>query len=324
MLFSKGILEDIISRARFDRWLSIFLTYDCNLDCKHCLYKGKKGSMDLETAKEMLKEAKELRYKSVSFSGGEPTTHPKFFDIIEYAAALGFEMDIVTNGVNLKTNDFLRLARIRKLALTISLDSYDQEKNDRLRGKGSYEGALRSWAMTRPSRASFITLVTKENLADIPRTADFIFTKLGADKLTLYRAIPQGGATERETLSKEEDMNFYFNMAYRISQLYREQGKQIFLGLGSHSEEVCSVLDRGVIVFPDGSFGVCCNIPQLSYYRYKKHGDLKHFLETDYRTKLSERIDKATYDGRQKSIRKYGVSFCHDCVSDLKKEKIIQ
>lgn len=324
MLFSKGMVTDMALRTRFDRWLSIILTYTCNLNCRYCLYKGKKGTIDFGMVKDLLKEARKLKYKFVSFSGGEPSLHPNFMEIIEYAAGLGFDVEIVTNGTNLKTKDFSRLGKIRKLRFVVSLDSYDKEKNDSLRGNGSYEGALRMWTMTNPFRTSFITLVTKENLADIPRTADFVFNKLGAGNLTIYRAVPQGGAAERETLKKEEDVNFYVNMVYRLSNLYKEQGKHVFFGLGSCNDETCSVLDKWVMVFPDFSFGVCCNVPQLSYFKYKKSGDLKHFLDNDYRTKLNEKIDKTTYDNRQKNIRKYGVAFCHECIADLRKEKVIQ
>lgn len=324
MLFSKGMVKDIALKTSFDRWLSIVLTHACNLNCKYCLYKGRKGTIGPELVKNLLKEARQLKYKSVSFSGGEPSLHPNFMEIMEYASKLGFKIEIVTNGTNLKTKDLLKLRKIRNLRFVISLDSYDKEKNDSLRGKGSYEAALRMWSMTNLFTTSFITLVTKENLSELPRTADFIFNKLGANNLTIYRAIPQGGALERETLKKEEDVDFYVNMVYRLSYLYREQAKQVFFGLGSCDDETCAVIDKWVMVYPDASFGVCCNIPQLSYYKYKKHGDLKNFLDNDYRTKLNENIDKVTYDSRQKNIRKYGVTFCHECISDLRKEKIIK
>lgn len=324
MLFSKGMVTDMASRAKFDRWLSIILTFKCNLSCKYCLYKGEKGAIGFGLVKNLLKEAKQLKYKAVSFSGGEPSTHPNFMEIIEYANGLGFEVEIVTNGTNLRQKDFARLAKIRKLRFVISLDSYDKEKNDELRGNGAYEAALKMWAVTNPYMASFITLVTKENLLDMPRTADFILNKLGAHNLTLYRAVPQGGAVERETLSREDDVNLYTSMVDRLYMVYREQGKQIFFGLGSCNDETCAALDRWVVVYPDGGFGVCCNIPQLNYYKYKKSGDLKNFLENDYRTKLNERIDKATYENRQRSIKRYGIAFCHDCISDLRKEGIIK
>jgi len=178
MFFSKGMVTDMALSTRFDRWLSIILTFSCNLNCKYCLYKGKKGTIDFDLVKNLLKEARGLKYKFVSFSGGEPSTHPKFMEIIEYASKLGFEIEIVTNGTNLKTKDFLKLSKIRKLRFVISLDSYDKEKNDNLRGKGAYEGALRMWSMTNPYNTSFINLISKDNLLDMPRTADFVFNKL--------------------------------------------------------------------------------------------------------------------------------------------------
>ena len=147
MLFSRGMVTDMALSGRFDRWLSIILTFTCNLSCKNCLYKGRKGTIDFELVKNLLKEARGLKYKFVSFSGGEPSMHPKFMEILEYAASLGFEIEVVTNGTNLKTSDFQRLAKIRKLRFVISLDSYDGDKNDSLRGKGAYEGALRMWTM---------------------------------------------------------------------------------------------------------------------------------------------------------------------------------
>jgi len=81
----------------------IILSYDCNRDCFYCSAKG-------------LKELRSGKIKTVEFgalldwlarqgihmaglSGGEPTLHPKFNELINLASEKGFSLEIATNNL---------------------------------------------------------------------------------------------------------------------------------------------------------------------------------------------------------------------------------
>jgi MoaA/NifB/PqqE/SkfB family radical SAM enzyme len=75
--------------------------YVCNSNCLFCYFHSKRDSCNypIEVVKRQLEIAKNVGVKSVDFSGGEPTIHPEFTDMIKYAKKLGFEnICCITNG----------------------------------------------------------------------------------------------------------------------------------------------------------------------------------------------------------------------------------
>jgi MoaA/NifB/PqqE/SkfB family radical SAM enzyme len=317
-------LNGFALRTMMHRWLSIELTHKCNLNCKYCVYGDRNEEMPFEKAKEIIKEAHDLKFKYVSLSGGEPSLHPNFMEICDYIISLKMQLEIVTNGTNLKHHQIIHLNKFKKMRWALSIDSYDKEKNDALRGQGSFEGALRLWSSIKNSDSSFIILVTKDNLYDLPKTIHFVLEQLGAQNVTCFRAVPQGNAIGKNLLLNDEDIKFYVRTLVKLDLYYKNKGKNVAFGLGNCKAERCNVIDSWIMVMPDCKLHPCCYIPQLNYFKYEQYGDLKKFLETDYRTKINETIDKATVEGREKSTRKYGLSFCYNCIDDLRKRKVIE
>jgi MoaA/NifB/PqqE/SkfB family radical SAM enzyme len=89
-------------------WLDIELTSFCNIRCKGCFREIStkadkilnKEYLDLDTIKEKFKKDQFSNIKIINFCGSvdEPTTHPQFFDIIQYFAEWNAHINIATNG----------------------------------------------------------------------------------------------------------------------------------------------------------------------------------------------------------------------------------
>ena len=62
----------------------IELTNRCNLRCQHC-FSGRHGGRDdlpLELLQDVLDEAKTHGFDHLTFTGGDPTIHPHFTEVL--------------------------------------------------------------------------------------------------------------------------------------------------------------------------------------------------------------------------------------------------
>jgi len=81
----------------------IALTYRCNSDCNFCYAKGLnkqyKEVMDLEDFEKLLDWFEKQKIKNIIITGGEPTFHPNFEEMIDIINRRKFRVDIATNGL---------------------------------------------------------------------------------------------------------------------------------------------------------------------------------------------------------------------------------
>ena len=124
---------------------------NCNLRCKHCYihfepYKKIKDFIALDTIKQALSETKGLNVKMICLTGGEPLLHPDFNAILR--TCLKYKpVTIFSNGININDKKARFLKKVedegeQELLFNISIDSYDERKNDDLRGRGSFRKAV--------------------------------------------------------------------------------------------------------------------------------------------------------------------------------------
>ena len=126
----------------------------CNLRCTHCFISCSPDNhslamMDTETVLGYLEEARELRVREIYFTGGEPFLHKDMTLILE-STLRDFPASVLTNGLPINDARADELQRISEdsrysLEIRISLDDFDEEKNDAVRGKGVFRRALRAY-----------------------------------------------------------------------------------------------------------------------------------------------------------------------------------
>jgi MoaA/NifB/PqqE/SkfB family radical SAM enzyme len=123
------------------------LTNRCNLRCQHCFEERHAATGDLPLAiiEKVLREGKDCGIDHLALTGGEPTLHRQFAEIIRQVCEAEYTFSFVSNGVNFpQIYPLLLLHRQWFTGVTFSLDGACEETHDRLRGTGSYRRVLRA------------------------------------------------------------------------------------------------------------------------------------------------------------------------------------
>ena len=120
--------------------VSFEVTLSCNCNCKHCDLGGiKKGESQIEP-KDYAKIVKELKPLVVQISGGEPLLRKDVFEIVKATKQFGNlpYTILVTNGVLLTEEIYLKLKEAGLNQLSISLDFPDKRHDDFRRHPGLF------------------------------------------------------------------------------------------------------------------------------------------------------------------------------------------
>jgi SynChlorMet cassette radical SAM/SPASM protein ScmF len=131
--------------------LYMYIAGSCNLACRHCwiepnyIPSGKNGKfLSLEHAQKAVRQALPLGLSSVKLTGGEPTLHPHFRELVTLLDQAGLEITMECNGtlVDEDLAQFLRATQHFKF-VSVSLDGADARTNESLRMvPGSFDRAV--------------------------------------------------------------------------------------------------------------------------------------------------------------------------------------
>jgi len=131
-------------------WMQVGGTL-CNLQCTHCFIScGPQNHshemMTLKQVRQTLEEAKELGVKDYYITGGEVFINPEIFEILEAILSFG-PLDVLTNGTLITLEKSARLREIQNrstfpLQFRVSMESFDEEENNKIRGNNSYRRAV--------------------------------------------------------------------------------------------------------------------------------------------------------------------------------------
>ncbi len=149
---------------------NIDLTSRCNLACDVCFADANRQSYDLtfEQAAATLRKLREQKPApafAVQFSGGEPTIHPQFLEIVAEAARQGFShIQAATNGLMLADPDFAVRAREAGLQyLYLQMDGVTDAVFRTLRGRDLFETKMSTIESARRAglRIIFVPTIVK-------------------------------------------------------------------------------------------------------------------------------------------------------------------
>ncbi len=124
---------------------------DCNLRCAHCFVSATRVGKQMPLAavvEKVIPRLAESRVRRVTLTGGEPTIHPEFLEVVRAFRAVGMDVGICTNATTLNA---VQIAALVELGVhcNVSLDGFAADSHGKFRG----------------DRASFaVTVATVEHL----------------------------------------------------------------------------------------------------------------------------------------------------------------
>lgn len=126
--------------------MNLELTSRCPLRCPQCYCDLEKGKdLPLDSAKYWLDEAAENGVRYINLSGGETMCYPHIYEVTEYAAGLGMEVNIAVSGYHFGENEVRRFTDAGVGDICVSLNGPSEEINSRTRdGYGLAIHALES------------------------------------------------------------------------------------------------------------------------------------------------------------------------------------
>jgi AdoMet-dependent heme synthase len=138
-------------RALDTLWFQVAGTL-CNIECTHCFVSSSPANrshamLSLHDVEQRLAEARGLGVREYYFTGGEPFLNRELIPILDATLKQG-PATVLTNGMLLTPQICAELQRLidaseYSLDLRVSLDGFDRESHDAIRGAGSWDRAMR-------------------------------------------------------------------------------------------------------------------------------------------------------------------------------------
>ncbi len=193
------------------RRLELHVTYHCPERCVFCSEDGRmrefnKFPVTFERVATVLRREASRGVEAVHFTGGEPTIHPRFIDILRLAKKLGMRTSIGTIGTRLADPEWAAAALPHLDEALFSLHGPDASVHDALAGRrGSFvqvntamENASRLTAdrSGRPFGLFVNTVLTPLNLEHLVQITQLARTS-GASLQILSNLTPEGAGEVR-------------------------------------------------------------------------------------------------------------------------------
>jgi len=178
----------------------------------------------------------------VIVTGGEPTIHPQFAEVMNFIKQLGMSSEILTNGTLIDQDVAHHLADIGVTQVLVSLDSSVPSIHDKLRGvKGAWKSAVQGIRNLKNAGVKIIanTVIYRHNLDDLPNMFSLL-SDLSVDVWRLGTLFYVGRAANNQKIkvSVQENMK----VLQHLDDLYMK---------GNWSFMLSTTLDWEALAFSD-------------------------------------------------------------------------
>ncbi|MBI5115787.1 radical SAM protein [Candidatus Poribacteria bacterium] len=243
--------------------IGVQLTSRCNLNCRHCMIDGSAQDLPLNVLEKVISFAKACNVAFLAFSGGEPTLHGKFDEVVEMLARNTLAFTMITNGWNF--TDWYRsmgprMDTVRRLGF--SLDGATEEVHDLNRADGSYRRVLQAASICRYKGIPFglRMTVTRRNIHQLEEMA-LLASKIGAGEVAIIPLQPTPRTTALGIHLKPADFRRINEESARLRKIFKTT---ISLTAGYFDSDplvLCPPLSmRQIYVTSDGSLSFCCQL----------------------------------------------------------------
>ena len=252
------------------RRLTVELTNSCNLHCGYCLrdedalYHTRTKFLAVDFLRRVIRESREAAgIAEINFTGGEPSLHPEFAQIIRVCGEESVKASFVTNGWNFEKLLTGLLAHRESLThIAFSIDGITIESHDRWRGQGSFVRLIRAVSQCRRHELPFIikTGLRRDTFEHLEEIALFA-ARLGATALAFAHLMPTSEALQTDLALNIEERRWAEEEIALLAKIFK---MTVNLDVGYYNIDLappCSPL-AGTSYNIDyrGRLTLCCNL----------------------------------------------------------------
>jgi len=242
--------------------LGLEITTRCDADCRHCLRDSQSRPMadfDVGLLARLVPQCLRMGVRHIGLTGGEAVLHPEFMQIADLLSAMGCTFHLVTNGARHKA-----VARVADRAgqglsrVSISIDGAVPSTHDSIRGRGSFEGVLRtiSVCVSRGVPINAQMVVMRDNVGEI-EALEKLLSGIGVSALSYCHLHPFPGGEDLALTIEERTQ-----VEERVRGLAESSNMHVYLAVGHSTagEEIsCRFLDmRALYADVYGRLCFCC------------------------------------------------------------------
>lgn len=230
-----------------DREVCLFLTLKCNQNCKYCHRFLGINEMSLEDNKVVIDKLSREGITNITFTGGEPLLYPNILELVKYSKKKNMKVKVISNGELLSKNNELREIYSYLDSITFSIDSIDNELNDKMgRGYNHYNNIKTVLDNLKGNtlKVNINTVVSKMNIGTLDSLGNFL-KNYQINAWRIFKFIPL-----RETAKLNKDI-------FEISQVDFKANKPVFTSFPNIGKiefrEENDMESKYILIMPNGN-----------------------------------------------------------------------
>ncbi len=247
------------------------ITYECNLNCKHCMVNAGNSldnELTYEECKNLVDELFDNHFKIIVFSGGEPLIKPYFYKLLKYIYNKGFIVKILTNACLINDSIAKYMSQCNVIYAQVSLDGHNKEQHEHIRGANTFYSMLRGVESLKKSNINFgmAMVLTNDNYYYLEDTINCAI-KCGASAFSSGALVQAGRALYAKLMAPTIDSNKLDMICYKLAVKYAKSInynnyistiiRNIKLEEEGYSFNACSRISNGIAVSPNGEISFC-------------------------------------------------------------------
>lgn len=213
------------------------ITSRCNLKCLHCYQKPylskDTGEMQTNEIKSLIDQLAKMNIGKLVISGGEPFLREDLIEIIDYAFKKGIIVPTVFTNGTILNDSLVKICNYDKpISLAVSLDGYNENINDFIRGSDSFKRTIKflNYILISQKKGSKVkividTMIHPKNFENLQEMFLFL-SKLGVQRWRASLPRNQGSFTENQNKLKIELDKVFFEYE-KFILWYLKEGRKI-------------------------------------------------------------------------------------------------
>jgi MoaA/NifB/PqqE/SkfB family radical SAM enzyme len=264
----------------------IIPTNRCNLRCKHCLRSNYEGEdLRLDDLRKFLQGFEEYHLgNKFVMTGGEFTLHDDFAAIFRMLEKFDFKSgSVVTNGQNVEKIDQLCKFKHVLSHVLLSLEGPNTSINDKIRGTGSFDKALKTINVLNKNKIPVYirTTLNSININFIEEMIHFSASKgIGLMHFSIVHPCVKGEKNKLHLTQEEMEEGYrkYKKVILKypdIKTMYNHRNFMIFTEPEWRSYGTCRPIGSNtgeLVLMPNGSISFCCDLSDYDFYSEDYNG----------------------------------------------------